>query len=395
MCATLADAVRCSRRSVRRVRLARYAQAEVDAVRTRRRRERNPCRRSRWPDLSRRPGDSEDRQPISAPADACRDRAVPGYPAALARRLQCRCENRRFLFGAASRVFWLKAMIVLVFCVGLVMSSRLWIGPRTFRLASALSFCRRPSVRRTCSFMRRSSSWRARSWFRRDRRSSSSAFWASSSSSVSWIRPAGSHGFINIGFLLAALALFSWDSDDVEGRERALNMARLIVATTYIFSASRSSISISSTMTFHGSWNRSRDVFHRAQPSIRVGNWRSIHPNRFRPGIADQKISRVSLILAISMHVFILAMFGPFGHDWNNIIWPWPRPWRASIFCFSLASAVLCPRHLFGHRYPYHVGVLVLFAVLLVAQLRLICGTPFIVCALFRQSDRSNNLRYR
>ena len=38
------------------------------------------------------------------------------------------------------------------------------------------------------------------------------------------------------GFLLAALALFSWDSDDVEGRERALNVARLIVATTYIFS---------------------------------------------------------------------------------------------------------------------------------------------------------------
>jgi len=31
--------------------------------------------------------------------------------------------NRRFLFGAASRVFWLKAMIALVFCIGLVMSS--------------------------------------------------------------------------------------------------------------------------------------------------------------------------------------------------------------------------------------------------------------------------------
>ena len=48
--------------------------------------------------------------------------------------------NRRFLFGAASRVFWLKAMIVLVFCVGLVMSSRLWIGPRTYPLAPALGF---------------------------------------------------------------------------------------------------------------------------------------------------------------------------------------------------------------------------------------------------------------
>ena len=48
--------------------------------------------------------------------------------------------NRRFLFGVASRVFWLKAMIVLVFCVGLAMSSRLWIGPRTYPPAPALSF---------------------------------------------------------------------------------------------------------------------------------------------------------------------------------------------------------------------------------------------------------------
>ena len=48
--------------------------------------------------------------------------------------------NRHFLFGAASLVFWLKAMIVLVFCVGLIMSSRLWIGPRTYPPAPALSF---------------------------------------------------------------------------------------------------------------------------------------------------------------------------------------------------------------------------------------------------------------
>ena len=38
------------------------------------------------------------------------------------------------------------------------------------------------------------------------------------------------------GFLLAALALFSWDSDDIDGQKRTLNVARLIVATTYIFS---------------------------------------------------------------------------------------------------------------------------------------------------------------
>ena len=64
------------------------------------------------------------------------------------------------------------------------------------------------------------------------------------------------------------------------------------------------------------------------------------------------------------MHVFILAMFGPFGHNWNNIIWRGRPQWRASIFCFSPARSVLRPRFILEQSIPYHVGVLVLFAIL-------------------------------
>ena len=47
--------------------------------------------------------------------------------------------NRRFLFGAASRLFWLKASVIMAFCVGLAMSSRLWIGPRSYPPAPIVS----------------------------------------------------------------------------------------------------------------------------------------------------------------------------------------------------------------------------------------------------------------
>src|SRR6185437_8970905 len=43
--------------------------------------------------------------------------------------------NRRFLFGPAGRIFWLKSIVVAVFCLGLAMSSHLWIGPRSLPLA--------------------------------------------------------------------------------------------------------------------------------------------------------------------------------------------------------------------------------------------------------------------
>src|SRR5450756_119310 len=39
---------------------------------------------------------------------------------------------------AASRLFWLKTTVVLVFCIGLSMSSALWIGPRSYPLAPVL-----------------------------------------------------------------------------------------------------------------------------------------------------------------------------------------------------------------------------------------------------------------
>jgi hypothetical protein len=125
------------------------------------------------------------------------------------------------------------------------------------------------------------------------------------------------------GFLLAALALFSWDSDDVEGREQALNIARLIVATTYIFSGLQKLNFNFINIDFPWIVEPITDAFPAARgalyalgvaaPFIQVG---------FGVGLLTRKFRRVSLILAVSMHAFILAMFGPFGHNWNDVVWP-------------------------------------------------------------------------
>ena len=168
------------------------------------------------------------------------------------------------------------------------------------------------------------------------------------------------------GFLLAALALFSWDSDDVEGRERALNVARLIVATTYIFSGLQKLNLNFINNDFPWIVEPITSVFPSARsllyalgigaPFIQIG---------FGLGLLTRKYRRVSLILAISMHVFILAMFGPFGHNWNNIIWPWTAAMAGLDLLLFTGNKQFSVRDIFwGNRYPYHVGVLVLFAIL-------------------------------
>jgi predicted DCC family thiol-disulfide oxidoreductase YuxK/uncharacterized membrane protein YphA (DoxX/SURF4 family) len=274
--------------------------------------------------------------------------------------------NRRFLFGAASRVFWLKAMITLVFCIGLVMSSRLWIGPRTYPLAPALSFLP-PSIYPADLFLY-------------------VALFVLAGAIVVSARP---QKFIFLflgiivvfclldqtrwqpwiyqyGFLLAALALFSWDSDDVQGRERTLNIARLIVATTYIFSGLQK-LNLN-FINYDFPWivepitnafPSARDLLYAlgiAAPFIQIG---------FGVGLLTRKFRRVSLILAVSMHAFILAMFGPFGHNWNNIIWPWTAGMAALDLLLFTGNQKFSVRDIFwGNRHPYHVCVLIVFAIM-------------------------------
>ena len=43
----------------------------------------------------------------------------------------------------------------------------------------------------------------------------------------------------------------------------------------------------------------------------------------FGIGLLIPRFRRASLIAAVAMHLFILAMFGPMGLNWNNIVWPW------------------------------------------------------------------------
>jgi predicted DCC family thiol-disulfide oxidoreductase YuxK/uncharacterized membrane protein YphA (DoxX/SURF4 family) len=274
--------------------------------------------------------------------------------------------NRRFLFGAASRVFWLKAMIALVFCIGLVMSSRLWIGPRTYPPAPVLSFL--PSSIYPADLFLYGALFVLAGAILVSARPQKYIFLFLGIVAVfclldqtrlqPWI--------YQYGFLLAALALFSWDDDDVEGRERALNIARLIVATTYIFSGLQK-LNLN-FINYDFPWivepitsavPAVRDLLHAlgiAAPFIQIG---------FGVGLLTRKFRRVSLILAVSMHGFILAMFGPFGHDWNNIIWPWTAAMAGLDLLLFTGNQRFSVRDIFwGNRHPYHVCVLVLFAIM-------------------------------
>jgi uncharacterized membrane protein YphA (DoxX/SURF4 family) len=275
-------------------------------------------------------------------------------------------DNRRLLVGPARPLFWLKIAVVVAFCIGLLMSLHLWIGDRSYPLVPISSGL--PQLDELL----------ARVLF--------AALFILAGAILLAPKP---QRFIAVflaiiavfclldetrwqpwvllyGFLLATLALFSWDGDDVSGHQSALNIARLILASTYVFSGLQkintnfvqsdfpwivqpiTNVLPSTTNAFH--------AFGMIVPFVQIA---------FGVGLLTKRFRRASLIVAIAMHLFILAMFGPTGHNWNSIIWPWTAAMAVfDILLFTNTVEFEIGEARWMPRRPYHGIVLVVFAAL-------------------------------
>ena len=290
--------------------------------------------------------------------------SVPVFepPASLVERLVA--ANRRLLFGPASRLFWLKAIVILAFCLGLAMSHNLWTGPRTFPAAPSLAgapqidgilgyglFCALFVLAAAIVVAPKPR------WFIVAFLAIIGAFClADQTRWQPWV-------FL-YAFLLATLALFSWDSADVPGQRGALNVARLIVACTYVFSGLQKTNLNFMNNDFPWIVSPITGVLPSTAATLHVlAVIAPVAQIAFGVGLLTNRFRRISLIAAVAMHVFILAMFGPFGLDWNRIIWPW----TAAMAVFDVMLFATNEHYAIGELFwprgrPYHALVLVVFA---------------------------------
>lgn len=164
--------------------------------------------------------------------------------------------------------------------------------------------------------------------------------------------------------LLAAIALHARNGAD--GERRTLNVIRLVIAFTYIYSGLQkinlnffenefpwivqpiTSQFPSAAQLLHG--------FGTVVPLVQVA---------FGVGLLILRFRRASLIAAVAMHLFILAMLGPARLDWNNIVWPWTAAMAVfDVILFSDASDVSWREIVWSRRDPCHAAIAILFVVL-------------------------------
>ena len=171
-------------------------------------------------------------------------------------------------------------------------------------------------------------------------------------------------------FMLMALAFFyPWGGGDPEKRETALNICRLIVASIYLWS---------------GLQKLNADFFDNLFPWL-VGPLVALLPESLGStvhsmsivapfveagigiGLLTRRFRNWAVVLALGMHAFVLLCIGPFGHDWNTVVWPWNVAMAVFVVLLFWRTEDFSPKRVLlpGRRLSYfHAVVLLLFAVM-------------------------------
>lgn len=125
------------------------------------------------------------------------------------------------------------------------------------------------------------------------------------------------------GWMLIVFASVSKDSETKE--KHALMLFRFMIAATYIWSGLQK-LNLGFIETGFP-WLVSPIVEHLPDalrmPVYSLGVLAPLVEVAIGAGLLFRKTRTISVIGAVLMHLFILYLIGPFGHNTNSVVWPW------------------------------------------------------------------------
>jgi hypothetical protein len=174
--------------------------------------------------------------------------------------------------------------------------------------------------------------------------------------------------FYQYSFMLAALCLYGWDRMSVS---EALNTCRLIVVATYFWSGLQKANASFFEVTYPWlvgpltSWSPEW-----ANSALLSGAYVvPVVEALIGLGLLTRRFRMFGVVGALSMHAFIMLCVGPWGHDYNTVVWPWNFAMVAFVLILfwrvpdePSPLAILGPGRNFSTGSVLRAVVLVLFA---------------------------------
>lgn len=161
--------------------------------------------------------------------------------------------------------------------------------------------------------------------------------------------------------MLIALGCFSWDPSDVVGQRDALNICRLIMGCTYIYSGLQK---MNHRFVAEGfPWVTNTLPFH--LPGLGYLGWvAACIEVSIGLTLLTRRFRKIGMVNAVVMHVFILYSFGPLGRNWNSVVWPWNVAMIALVLLLFSNTDATFGDILWRNKFIYQKVALLLFGVL-------------------------------
>jgi uncharacterized membrane protein YphA (DoxX/SURF4 family) len=161
--------------------------------------------------------------------------------------------------------------------------------------------------------------------------------------------------------MLIALGCFSCRPEDCAGQRDALNICRLIMGCTYFYSGLQK---MNHTFVDEGfPWVV--NTLHVHLPGLGYLGWVAAGIEvSIGLSLLTRRFRKLGIVNGLIMHVFILFSFGPWGRNWNSVVWPWNVVMIALILLLFRNTEVTFADIVWRNRFVYQKVVLVLLGVL-------------------------------
>ncbi|MCK6649761.1 MAG: HTTM domain-containing protein [Bacteroidia bacterium] len=140
--------------------------------------------------------------------------------------------------------------------------------------------------------------------------------------------------FYQYMLMFFALAFFNYRCDDTKKLNALSSIFKLMIAAVYFWSGLQKFNSNFLSDTFP--WLMEPITQHLGENSIKhfrmLGLAFPLIESISGIMLLINPIKKMGLVLIISMHVFILLVIGPLGHNYNHVVWPW----NVAMILFSL-----------------------------------------------------------
>jgi predicted DCC family thiol-disulfide oxidoreductase YuxK len=233
--------------------------------------------------------------------------------------------RRHFLFGPMGRIFWIKTAVILGFLLSITLSAPLWLTDRLYPLVPVTNVLSAlPATISTTLFGVFILTLLLALVLARPRiaviisvASGISLILLDQSRFHPWV-----YHYLTTLFLLGC---FSWRRDDDSGKDVFLATVRLMIGSMYVWSGIQKLNPYFMEQVFP--WMASSIVpvtgTGVSHALIGIGVLIPFVEVTIGVGLFVDRYRRSAILGATAMCVFVLGAIGPFGHDWNRVVWPW------------------------------------------------------------------------